>query len=316
MWIQPGGGVYKPQPAQPPPSSSFPFDTTIFLDQRDQSITTPSLLRRSGQQTHTHTHRTSDSKEQHHTNVALQIVLHKYTFVLITVRTPSNVIPFTMSDSAPTPFPTPRDRRNSFTPGSSQLSNYFSQSRAPPSAAGTPAYPGPITSAAAQATHQRRMSVGGGSPPQLNTSFGLRRGSVSSVSSITTSESAVDDENEASGSPQSPWVRRMSWGANALRDVRIPQVAPKTPGATAGSPTVSRGRCGSSFEEILAYVWFKVSGWTVLGPSRRMTPRCSDGDSRSRRCLCRPLLLPRRKMKIASRSASSRGSFIWINPQG
>lgn len=133
-----------------------------------------------------------------------------------------------------------RDRRNSlsFTPGSSQLSSYFSQSRAPPSAAATPAYPGPITTAAANANHHRRMSLGGGSPPQVNTSsFGLRRGSVSSIS---TNESAVDDEGDPSTSPHSPFARRMSWGAKALREVRIPQVAPKTPGSM-GSPVVSKG---------------------------------------------------------------------------
>jgi len=145
------------------------------------------------------------------------------------------------SDSAPTPLPTPvtpRDRRHSMTPGTSQLSSYFSQSRAPPSAATTPAYPGPIASAAAQA-RERRMSLGNGSPPQLNLPS-LRRGSVSSINSNATGESAVDDENETSGSPQSPFARRMSWGAMALRDVKLPQLAPKTPGAP-GSPTVTRG---------------------------------------------------------------------------
>jgi hypothetical protein len=64
---------------------------------------------------------------------------------------------------------------------------------------------------------------------------------VSSVSSIATTESAVDDTEDMSGSPQSPFVRRMSWGAKALRDVRIPQVAPKSAAAGPGSPTVSRG---------------------------------------------------------------------------
>lgn len=84
------------------------------------------------------------------------------------------------------------------------------------------------------------MSLGNGSPPQLNTSSSLRRGSVSSINSNATGESAVDDENEASGSPQSPFARRMSWGAMALRDVKLPQLTPKAPGAP-GSPTVTRG---------------------------------------------------------------------------
>ncbi|KAF3919324.1 hypothetical protein ABW21_db0202072 [Orbilia brochopaga] len=88
------------------------------------------------------------------------------------------------------------------------------------------AYPGPITTAAAQANHRRRMSFSGGltgtSPPP--SWFGGRRGSMSSVSS-TTSSSAIDtEENDKSTSPVEPpvggFARRLSFGAKALRDVK------------------------------------------------------------------------------------------------
>lgn len=132
---------------------------------------------------------------------------------------------------------TVRDRRASFSVGSS-LSDYLSSNRQPqpPSA-----YPSPIVTAAAQANHQRRMSMPGinGSPPHLQTGF-LRRGSVSSVSSNVSGpdETAIDDSEPVSGSPTSPFARKMSWGARALREVRIPR-GPLPPGSS--SPTVSRG---------------------------------------------------------------------------
>jgi len=133
-----------------------------------------------------------------------------------------------------------RDRRGSFNPGSS-LSDFLSSNRQPqpPSA-----YPGPITTAAAHANNQRRMSISSanGSPPQGPGNFSLRRGSVSSNSSVSSvqDESAIDDSEPAAGSPSSPFVRRMSWGARALRDVRLPSArVPPSPGAS--SPTVSRG---------------------------------------------------------------------------
>jgi len=134
-----------------------------------------------------------------------------------------------------------RDRRGSLNPGSS-LSDFLSSNRQPqpPSA-----YPGPITTAAAHANTQRRMSMSSvnGSPPQGPGTFALRRGSVSSISSVSSvqDESAIDDYEPASGSPSSPFARRMSWGARALRDVRLPGSARVPPSPSTSSPTVSRG---------------------------------------------------------------------------
>ncbi|KAA8905558.1 hypothetical protein FN846DRAFT_899020 [Sphaerosporella brunnea] len=130
-----------------------------------------------------------------------------------------------------------RDRRGS------SLSDFFSSNRQPQSSA---PHPGPITTAAAHANNQRRMSLSGlnGSPPKLSTGYAFRRGSVSSISSSSSvqDESAIDDSEPASGSPSSPFARRMSWGARALREVRLPGASrgmPPSPGAS--SPIVSQG---------------------------------------------------------------------------
>ncbi|KAF3924767.1 hypothetical protein AA313_de0210462 [Arthrobotrys entomopaga] len=122
----------------------------------------------------------------------------------------------TSSSSSTSNFP---QRRGSIT-------EYF---RAPQPSA----YPGPITAAAAQANHRRRMSysgeVTGTSPPSWFGGYtgGARRGSISSVSSTASSpiidtEAAVDDKTSAE--PPTPTMgsfgRRLSFGARALRDVK------------------------------------------------------------------------------------------------
>lgn len=133
---------------------------------------------------------------------------------------------------------TSHQRRSSLSRG---LTDLFSGNRST-----TAAYPGPITSAAQQANNRRRMSMSnatGTSPPRLQTGMPLRRGSIASVSSAASStfdENAVeDDENPATAANQ-PFARRLSFGARALRDIKIP--AGRVPAsAGAASPTVSRG---------------------------------------------------------------------------
>ena len=128
------------------------------------------------------------------------------------------------NENSPPPTPSsPSTRRASFSPGQ-KFSEMFGRSPANnAAAAATPAYPGPITVAAAHAQQRRRTSVAalglGGSPTQ--TSFfpnGLnRRSSISS----SIEESAVEEGDAAPDiSPSSPFARRMSFGARALRDVR------------------------------------------------------------------------------------------------
>ncbi len=136
-----------------------------------------------------------------------------------------------MSNNENSPPPTPTattNRRASFSPGQ-KLSELFG--RSPPNSNGTSAYPGPIATAAAnaQAQQRRRTSIASlgmaGSPTQTSafTNLRNRQSSFGSGSSPSTSinESAVEDgDTEQNTSPTSPFARRMSFGAKALRDVR------------------------------------------------------------------------------------------------
>lgn len=138
---------------------------------------------------------------------------------------------FQMSNNENSPPPTPTattNRRASFSPGQ-KLSELFG--RSPPNSNGTSAYPGPIATAAAnaQAQQRRRTSIASlgmaGSPTQTSafTNLRNRQSSFGSGSSPSTSinESAVEDgDTEQNTSPTSPFARRMSFGAKALRDVR------------------------------------------------------------------------------------------------
>ncbi|KAK5124079.1 hypothetical protein LTR85_002276 [Meristemomyces frigidus] len=88
--------------------------------------------------------------------------------------------------------------------------------------------PGPISQAAAQA-QRRRLSLttlglgtAPGSTSPYNSYRGVRRDSISSANSGSIDESAIeDDAGPVTGStPPTPFARRMSFGARALRDVR------------------------------------------------------------------------------------------------
>lgn len=128
-------------------------------------------------------------------------------------------------NNSPPPTPSvPSARRASFSPGQ-KLSELFG--RSPTNSSGPPLYPSPIATAAAnaQAQQRRRMSITSlglsGSPTQSSTfsQARARQDSLSSCGSID--ENAVDDSEAApNGSPTSPFARRMSFGARALRDVK------------------------------------------------------------------------------------------------
>lgn len=136
-----------------------------------------------------------------------------------------------MSSNENSPPQTPTsttNRRASFSPGQ-KLSELFG--RSPPNGNGTSAYPGPIATAAAnaQAQQRRRTSIASlgtaGSPTQTSAFSNMRnrQSSLGSGSSPSTSinESAVEEgDAEPNISPTSPFARRMSFGAKALRDVR------------------------------------------------------------------------------------------------
>ncbi|KAL8737479.1 MAG: hypothetical protein Q9181_001639 [Wetmoreana brouardii] len=129
------------------------------------------------------------------------------------------------NENSPPPTPTsPSARRASFSPG--QLFG-----RGPNTGnGGTTAYPTPIATAAAnaQAQQRRRLSITSlglsGSPTQASAFVRARQGSLSSSTSNNTSvnDSAIEEGDAApmSTSPTSPFARRMSSGARALRDVR------------------------------------------------------------------------------------------------
>ncbi|KUJ22799.1 uncharacterized protein LY89DRAFT_680899 [Mollisia scopiformis] len=116
-----------------------------------------------------------------------------------------------------------RNRRGSFT--SQTFNNIFGRSNST-SGGPTAPFPGPITTAAAQ-DQRRRMSIStlglSGTSPTQNTAFpfGARRGSVSTAGSDSIDENAIDDEEGPGRSqPTTPFTRRVSFGAQALRSVR------------------------------------------------------------------------------------------------
>jgi hypothetical protein len=137
-----------------------------------------------------------------------------------------------MSDRNSPPLPSPgatERRRSSFGQGFAGLFN--NRPGAMPAnnanANGTPAYPGSITSAAAQA-QRRRLSLHtiglAGSPGQTSPfgNPGPRRESLSSATSASVDESPFEDSDgpPAASNPATPFGRRLSFGVNALREAR------------------------------------------------------------------------------------------------
>ncbi|KAI9641017.1 hypothetical protein NHQ30_010444 [Ciborinia camelliae] len=128
-----------------------------------------------------------------------------------------------------------RPRRSSIT--AQTFTNIF---RSNSTSAGGPVgpFPGPINTAASQ-DPKRRMSIStlglsGASPTQSSAfPFGGRRGSVSTTGSGSIDESAIDDdEGPLTSTPATPFARRMSFGAQALRTVRTGSGSPGTNGRT------------------------------------------------------------------------------------
>ena len=139
-------------------------------------------------------------------------------------------------DHSPTAPRSPHRRRASMTPGASFTELFSSKSsNAGNQATGTPAHPGPMANAAANAQvgQRRRMSITtlglSGSPTQTSpfANRAARQGSLSSSvgSGSPMFEEAVMEEGESENvppmnTPASPFARRVSFGAQALRDVR------------------------------------------------------------------------------------------------
>lgn len=137
------------------------------------------------------------------------------------------------SDRAHSPTSTspPSQRRLSLNPGA--LGDFFSKpnnsnnmSNSSGNSSGNSSFPNPITTAAAANAQsgRRRMSITtlglSGSPTQPSP-FGAYAGRRESLSSSESYEDAIEDtEHSPSNNPASPLARRVSFGAQALRDVR------------------------------------------------------------------------------------------------
>ncbi|KAI0007468.1 hypothetical protein F4779DRAFT_502863 [Xylariaceae sp. FL0662B] len=121
------------------------------------------------------------------------------------------------------------DRRGSVT--SAAFSNLFGRGNT--SSTGTAN--GRESAASAAAREQRRrlsvttLGLSGSSPNSATTPFGLRRGSISTTNSDSIDENAVEDDETVRAGPNSPFARRMSFGAQAMRNIRP---GPASPGST------------------------------------------------------------------------------------
>jgi hypothetical protein len=145
-------------------------------------------------------------------------------------------------NSPPLPSPTASGRRRSSIAG--QFVDLFGTR---PSISGTSApatVQGPITTAAAQA-QQRRLSlttVGLSGSPNQTSPFGSVRSrgdSISSSNSGTVEESPFEEGDAPTSSvPTSPFARRMSFGARAMRNMS----ATTGNGNANGRPSVSKAK--------------------------------------------------------------------------
>ncbi|QSZ30971.1 hypothetical protein DSL72_000531 [Monilinia vaccinii-corymbosi] len=111
-------------------------------------------------------------------------------------------------------------------------------------------FPSAISTTASQ-DHKRRMSVStlglSGASPTASSAFpfGGRRGSVSTASSSIDESAIDDDEGPAMSTPSTPFTRRMSFGAQALRTVRVGNGSPgsngRIPSYTSSLPPIPAG---------------------------------------------------------------------------
>jgi len=170
------------------------------------------------------------------------------------------------NENSPPQSPTTA-RRASFTPGQT-LSQLFG--RSPGNSGSVQPYPGPIAAAAANASGARRMSIStlglSGSPTQTAPFAGLRarQDSYSTTGSgspgTSVDESAIEEGDNPNNTPTTPFARRMSFGAKALRDVRagsgnfngrasVPFTNLANPASTSASPLTKGARGLSSSPE-------------------------------------------------------------------
>ncbi|KAI9745787.1 MAG: hypothetical protein M1835_002544 [Candelina submexicana] len=149
-------------------------------------------------------------------------------------------------------------RRASISPGQPFYDMFGRPSTNSGAANSTSPYPGPISVAAANAQaaqRQRRMSLStlglSGSSPTQPSPFGTGRSRRDSISSSTSGSTGNDEsaieEGDAVTSPITPFGRRMSFGARALRDVRAGNGNANGRASTLASSPTTKGRGLSSF---------------------------------------------------------------------
>ncbi|KAG9238588.1 hypothetical protein BJ875DRAFT_415996 [Amylocarpus encephaloides] len=131
-----------------------------------------------------------------------------------------------------------RPRRGSFT--QQTFTSIFGGRSNSMSGNPTAPFPGPITTATGTAQDQRRrmsintLGLSGTSPSQASPfPFGARRASVSTAGSGSIDENAIDDDDGPPAStPNTPFARRISFGAPALRRAQ-PNGRPRSEAAVA-----------------------------------------------------------------------------------
>jgi len=151
-----------------------------------------------------------------------------------------------------------RPRRGSFT--SNTFNSIFGRSNSvsgSSASTGQNPFPGPISTAAAQDQQRRRMSINtlglsGTSPSQTSPFSAMaaaRRGSVSTAGSDSIDENAIDDDDGPARNPNTPFTRRMSYGAQALRASRAGNSSPGTSGEGLNWSEQFRSRAESSVSQ-------------------------------------------------------------------
>ncbi|KAI1333221.1 hypothetical protein F5Y16DRAFT_6706 [Xylariaceae sp. FL0255] len=141
-----------------------------------------------------------------------------------------------MSSDNPNGGGGPNDRRGSV--ASAAFSNLFHRSNSISAGTANGTARESVSSAVAR-DQRRRLSVTtlglSGTSPSASTPFGLRRGSISTTNSDSIDENAVEDDESAKLPPTSPFARRVSFGAQAMRNIRTGQSSPGS-GRPAQSP--------------------------------------------------------------------------------
>ncbi|KAF2854893.1 hypothetical protein T440DRAFT_245651 [Plenodomus tracheiphilus IPT5] len=188
------------------------------------------------------------------------------------------------SHSPPLHSPAATDRRRASVTGQTFQDLFGRSNSYVGQQAGSQSYSGPITSAAVNA-QRRRLSLTtiglSASPGQTSpfTNPRTRTESISSANSGSVDESPFEDDyapsaSATSSNPATPFARRLSFGARALRDVRQGSGSVGNPNGRpsihkASSPPTGRGRGLSSLSHSLPSTSSLLHPLSPSGTSRR-----------------------------------------------